>query len=225
MIGVVIPALDEEQLLPALLADLRRVVIPLDVVVVDGGSRDATARVAAAGGARVVASGKRRAAQLNAGAAVARGSWLLFLHADSRLPGAARRALLTAVTNEPDLAWAVFRFAIDVPGFWGGLITAAQRVRQRVLRLPYGDQGLLVRRDLFDSVGGFPDLPLMEDVALVRRLRRHAPLRTLPASLVTSGRRYAARGVVRTWLLHGALLVLYGLGVSPARLARWRARR
>jgi hypothetical protein len=222
--GVVIPTLDEERALPGLLADLGKVLVPLDVVVVDGGSRDRTAAVATAAGIRVVRRAPGRAGQLNAGAAAVEGAWLLFLHADSRLPPSARRALLAAVTDEPDLSWGVFRFALDLGGFWGWLIALGQRVRQRMLGLPYGDQGLLVSRELFDAVGGFPDLPLMEDVAMVQRLRRRAALRTLPAPLVTSGRRYVARGAARTWLWHSALLALYLLGMSPARLARWRGR-
>lgn len=224
-IGVVIPTLNEAEALPALLQDLRRVLVPLDVVVADGGSADATVDIARSADARVVVTDTGRGKQLNAGADVARGGWLLFLHADSRLPAPARRALLVAVTNAPDLGWAVFRFAIDLPGRRGRWIEAGQRMRERLLRLPYGDQGLLVRRDLFDAVGGFPDLPLMEDVAMVGRLRQHAPLTVLPAPLVTSGRRHAARGPFGTGLRHTILMALYLVGVPPARLARWRGQR
>jgi hypothetical protein len=174
-------------------------------------------------GARVVRADRGRARQLNAGARAARGPWLLFLHADSRLPAAARRALLAAVVDRPDLDAAVFRFALDLPGFWGRFVEFGQALRQRLLALPYGDQGLLIRRTLFESLGGYADIPVMEDVELVRRARHRASLSVLPAPLVTSGRRYAARGPLRTWLEHSALLALYFLGVAPARLARWRA--
>lgn len=225
MIGVVIPTLDEERALPALLGDLARIPIPVDLLVADGGSRDRTAMVATQAGARVLGAARGRAAQLNAGAAATAGSWLLFLHADSRLPVAARRVLLAAVIDAPDLQWAVFRFAIDLPGWWGRFVTVGQRLREAMLGLPYGDQGLLVRRDLFETVGGFPELPIMEDVAMVRRLRRHARGRTLPAPLVTSSRRYTERGPARVWLQHSALLLLYLLGVPPRVLARWRTPR
>jgi rSAM/selenodomain-associated transferase 2 len=226
VIGVVIPTLDEEQRLPGLLGDLRCLAgaVPLDVVVADGGSSDATAAAAARGGARVLATSRGRAHQLNAGAAAARGEWLLFLHADSRLPPAARRALLAALVDEPDLGAAVFRFAIDLPGPWKRFIELGQALRQRLYGLPYGDQGLLVRRTLFQAVGGYADLPLLEDVALIRALRRRGvAIRTLPAALVTSGRRYRAHGVLRTWLLNVALISLYLIGVPARRLARWRA--
>ncbi len=228
MIGVVIPTLDEASYLPGLLADLQRVhpIVPLDVVVADGGSRDGTRRVAAAGGARAVVAPRGRARQLNAGAAAAGGEWLLFLHADSRLPPAARRALLAALVDEPELAAAVFRFAIDLPPPWKQFIELGQALRARLYRLPYGDQGLLIRRELFRAVGGYADIEIMEDVDMIRRIRRRSiAIRTLPAALVTSGRRYGARGVLRTWLAHVLLISLYLLGVPPRRLARLRGGR
>jgi len=222
MIGVVIPTLNEAGTLPALLADLRRVAVPLDVVVADGGSTDATRAAAAAGGARVLAAPRARATQMNAGARAAKGEWLLFLHADCRLPPPARRALLEGVVDAPELEAAVFRFAIDLPAGWKRFIELGQALRQALYGLPYGDQGLLVRRALFESVGGFPDLPLLEDVALLRLLRRRVRVHTLPASVQTSGRRYRRDGVLRTWLRHTWIIMLYLAGVSPGRLARWR---
>jgi len=222
MIGVVIPTLNEALTLPALLADLRRVAVPLDVIVVDGGSSDGTPAAATARGARVMTAPRARAAQMNAGARAVSGDWLLFLHADCRLPPAARRALLAGVVDSPELEAAVFGFAIELPRGWKRFIEIGQTIRQACYGLPYGDQGLLVRRALFESVGGFPDLPLLEDVALLRLLRRRAPVRILPASVVTSGRRYLRDGVLRTWLRHTGLILLYFAGVSPQRLARWR---
>jgi rSAM/selenodomain-associated transferase 2 len=223
MIGVVIPTLDEADSLPLLLDDLRRLVVPLDIVVADGGSSDGTPAVARAAGAHLVAAPRGRARQLNAGADAARGEWLLFLHADCRLPPPARRALLAAAVDDPGARAAVFRFAIDLPPPGKGFIERGQRLRQALFRLPYGDQGLLLSRELFHAVGGFPDIPIMEDVEMIRRLgRRRVEVRTLPAPLLTSGRRYRERGVVRTWLQHTALISLYLAGVSPGRLARLR---
>ena len=222
MIGVVIPTLNEAGTLPALLADLRRVAVPLDVVVADGGSTDATRAAAAAGGARLLDAPRTRATQMNAGARAVKGEWLLFLHADCRLPPPARRALLEGVVDAPELEAAVFRFAIDLAGGWKRFIELGQALRQALYGLPYGDQGLLVRRALFESVGGFPELPLLEDVALLRLLRRRARVCTLPAAIHTSGRRYRRDGVLRTWLRHTGIIMLYLAGVSPGRLARWR---
>jgi len=117
---------------------------------------------------------------------------------------------------------AVFEFAIDLPRFWRRFIETGQAVRESLSGLAYGDQGLLIRRELFQSVGGYPDLPLMEDVAMIRMVRRRTRVTQLPASLLTSGRRYRRGGVLRTWLKHTALISLYLLGASPARLAGWR---
>ncbi len=223
MIGAVIPTLNEAQTLPALLADLHELarVAPLDVVVVDGGSSDGTRARAAAGGARVVQAHRGRARQLNRGAMVVRGDWLLFLHADCRFTDAARTTLLTALEPSGGVQAAVFRFAIDLPRFWRRFIETGQAVREALSGLAYGDQGLLIRRGLFQSVGGYPDVPLMEDVAMMRLLRRRTPVTRLPAPLLTSGRRYRHGGVLRTWLKHTALISLYLIGASPTHLGRW----
>ncbi len=225
MIGVVIPTLNEESALPGLLADLQRLgaTVPLDLVVADGGSTDGTLSRAAALGVRAISASRGRARQLNAGAEAVGGRWLLFLHADSRLPAPARRALLAAAVDEPELQAAVFRFAIDLPSGWKRFIEVGQAIRQALFGLPYGDQGLLIRRELFQAVGGFADLPVMEDVELIRRIKRWGvTLRTLPAPLVTSGRRYLSAGPARTWLKHVLLISLYLAGVPPHWLARWR---
>src|SRR5213594_4445870 len=228
VIGVVIPTLNEASYLPGLLADLQclRQIVPLDVVVADGGSRDGTLAVAERAAARTLVGPAGRARQLNAGAAAARGEWLLFLHADVRVPPAARRALLAAVVDAPPPVpqVAVFRFAIDLPAPWKRFIELGQALRQRLYHLPYGDQGLLIRRELFHATGGYADIEIMEDVEMIRRMkRRRVEIRALSGALVTSGRRYRERGVLRTWLSNVMLIALYLLGVPPRRLARWRA--
>lgn len=223
-LGAVIPTLNEAQFLPTLLVDLRQLgrSLPLDIVVADGGSSDDTQAIAAAVGARVLSAPRGRAKQLNAGMRAVRGEWLLFLHADVRLGVDAQRALAAAVAPTSEARAAVFRFAIELPWFWKHFIEVGQRVREVLWGLPYGDQGLLVRRELFESVGGFPELPLMEDVAIIRLLRQRTAIHRLPAPLLTSGRRYLRDGIVRTWLRHTALITLYYMGVSTDRLARWR---
>ncbi len=223
-LAVVIPTLNEAEALPLLLDDLEALgrLVPLDIVVADGSSTDGTAACALESGARVVPAPRGRARQLNAGARAACGEWLLFLHADSRLPPEAQRALCRVVSGSARFDAAVFRFAIDLPPLWRQLVESAQALREAVWRLPYGDQGLLVQRELFESIGGYPELPLMEDVAIIRALRQRTRIERLPAALVTSGRRYRRDGIVRTSLEHIALIAFYFLGVSPARLARWR---
>lgn len=222
-LSVVIPALNEAETLPLLLEDLRPLSGPgVEVLVVDGGSRDATVAVARAAGARVLISAPGRGRQLRLGAAAATGDWLLFLHADSRLARDAIEALRTALDRPPPFTVAVFQFAIDLPHVWKAFIERGQAVRQALLRLPYGDQGLLVRRAAFEAIGGYPDIPIMEDVALVEKLRRRWTVERLPARLLTSGRRYLDRGVLRTWLQHTVLIFLFGVGVAPSTLAAWR---
>ncbi|PYO81729.1 MAG: glycosyltransferase, partial [Gemmatimonadetes bacterium] len=129
-----------------------------------------------------------------------------------------------AVVDAPVPQVAVFRFAIDLPAPWKRFIELGQALRQRLYHLPYGDQGLLIRRELFHATGGYADIEIMEDVEMIRRMkRRRVEIRALSGALVTSGRRYRERGVLRTWLTNVMLIALYLLGVPPRRLARWRA--
>jgi rSAM/selenodomain-associated transferase 2 len=218
-VGVVIPTLNEAAELPNLLADLARVALPLDIVIADGGSSDGTLTVAREHGARVVMSASGRGRQLNTGATALAAPWLCVVHADVRMPQVARDALCRAVHQGADAA--VWRLRIDTEETWGRLMEAGARVRDRVGGLPYGDQGLLVRRTLFDAVGGYPDVPIMEDVGLIRALGRRCTIRRLDASLVVSPRRWRREGPYRTWLRNTALLTAYLLRVPPHRLARW----
>lgn len=218
-LGVVIPTLNEAGTLPGILSDLAHLGLPATVVVADGGSTDGTVAEAERCGARVVSAPRGRGPQLNAGAAALDTEWLLFLHADVRLSADARLALERAVAESEHAA--VFGLAIDAPGLWPRVMELGARVRDRLGGLPYGDQGLLVRRPQFDRAGGYPDIPIMEDVALIRSLRRLGPIRRLPASLRVSPRRWLREGPYRTWARNTALLVAWRAGVSPHRLARW----
>jgi len=218
-LGVVIPTLNEAETLPRLLGDVAQLGISTDVVVADGGSTDATLEVARAAGARVVTAHRGRGPQLNAGAAAARGDWLCFLHADVRMSEPARAELLRALGNST--AAAVWRLAIDAGGSWPRIMEWGARLRDRLGGLPYGDQGLLVKRSLFESVGGFPDVPIMEDVAMVRALRSRVRIERLRAPLLVSPRRWQREGPYRTWLRNSFLITAYHAGVSPVTLAKW----
>ena len=215
---MVIPVLDAATELPQMLAALAGVAQLGEVIVVDGGSRDASVRIARR--ARVIEAPRGRGSQLAAGAKVARCDWLLFLHADSRpLPGwdAAVRAFIAAPGAEERAGYFTLALDDDAP--------AARRVehlaawRCRALALPYGDQGLLIHRSLYQAAGGYPALLLMEDVAMARRLGR-ARLRPLGAMILTSPSRYRRDGYWRRSLRNLLCLSLYFLGVPPARIAQ-----
>ncbi len=218
-LGVVIPAVNEAANLPGILADLRLLESRCDLVVVDGGSDDDTVGVARRAGARVITAPRGRASQLNAGARAVVGEWLCFVHADVRMPAASRRVLLETLSD--GTAAAVWRFAIDAPGMWFRVVEFGALLRDLLGGLPYGDQGLVVRREVYEAVGGFPSIPLMEDVAMVRAVRRHVPIRRLPAPLRVSARRWNREGPYRTWVRNIALVSAFLAGVPPERLVRW----
>ena len=218
-LSVVIAARHEARALPSLLADLApgRAQL-LDVVVVDGASRDGTARLARLAGARVLPSEPCRGAQLAAGVAASDGAWLLLLHADARLPRGWQGLVADAMERGPQGAWA-FRLAVDAPGPALRLVEALVTLRSRWRRLPYGDQGLLVSRELLQAAGGIRPLPLMEDLDLVLRLRRLAAIGLLPGSLRVSGRRWRRLGVLGTALANARLRRAWRRGTPPELLA------
>jgi rSAM/selenodomain-associated transferase 2 len=231
MISVVIPTLNAEATLaPTLTALVSSAVDGLtrEVIVVDGGSTDRTAQIAEEAGATFITCSGGRGPQLKAGADLARFPWLLFLHADTELePGWEREAIafMEAVERgkRPPAA-AAFRFALDDMGFGPRSLELLVAARCGLLRLPYGDQGLLLPRTLYTEVGGFAPLQLMEDVDLVRRLgrRRIAMLRT---RAVTSALRYRREGYLSRSLRNQLCLILYFLGVPVPTVGRIYGRR
>jgi len=191
----------------------------VDIIIVDGGADpEIESIVTAHGRATLCRTTVGRAHQMNAGAASAAGEWLLFLHADSTLP----QGWLQAIADlGDDTAGGWFRFALDDTAWQARVIEQLVAWRVRCLRLPYGDQGLYVRRRVFQQLGGFRELPLLEDVEFVRRLIRIGRVVELPLVLRTSSRRWHRDGWFRRSMKNLAIVGLYLAGVPPARLARW----
>ncbi len=219
-LSIVVPALDEAAGIAGTLAALA----PLraaghELVVVDGGSRDATVERSRALADRVITAPRGRARQMNAGAAAARHARLLFLHADTRLPAGAAGAVLAAL--DAGAAWGRFDVRIDGRSCWLRVVAAAMNLRSRLTGIATGDQAIFAMRAAFDAVGGFPDQPLMEDVEISRRLKRRCGRPAcLREKVTTSGRRWDQRGVWRTIWLMWSLRWRYWRGTPAETLAR-----
>jgi rSAM/selenodomain-associated transferase 2 len=218
-LSIVMPVLDEaaeiEAALQALVPYRRRGV---EVIVVDGGSSDSTPELARPLADRVIAAPRGRSLQMNAGAAAAQGDVLLFLHADTRLPDNADRLLLDGLAHS-GRAWGHFNVRIDGGGLLR-VVAATMNLRSRLTGIATGDQALFVARAAFESVGGFPPIALMEDVALSAKLKRRGRPLALRARATTSARRWRAHGTLRTVLLMWRLRLRFFLGADPAKLAR-----
>ena len=235
-ISVIIPALDECAVIGDAI-DRVREGEPWEIIVVDGHSRDATAAVAESHGARVVVSEPGRGRQMNAGAAVATGEVLLFLHADTALPAGFTSHVARAMTDPAPapgpgsapgpgrrarIVAGAFGLRIDAPQKSFRLIEAAVDRRSRWLGLPYGDQAIFLGTETFRAVGGYPEVDAMEDFAMIRRLRKMGRIAIVPESVTTSARRWLSGGVWRTTLMNQVCVWAWLAGVSGTRIASWR---
>jgi len=223
-LSVIIPALDEEASIARAILSCREAG-PCEVIVVDGGSRDRTAEIARGRADAVIIAPRGRATQMNAGAAVAGGEILLFLHADTLLPRGAVPVVIGAL-QDPAVIGGAFRVRLAASSGAGRYIRATLGItgraigaRARVTRAFTGDQAIFVRAETFRSVGGYPEIPLMEDVELSRRMRRAGKTVLLPLRVETSGRRWEAWGPLRTVLFMWRLRIGYLLGRTPSRCA------
>ena len=220
-ISVVLPVLNEEQSIRGTLQSLIRLT-PYEIIVVDGGSRDRTLEICKEFAVDVMHAERGRARQMNVGARRSSGEVLLFLHADTRLPQSALNDIAAALSDSRYLAG---RFDVELAGaHWmlkviGTLINC----RSRATKIATGDQALFVRREVFERMGGFPDIPLMEDIAFCRALKRIGGVACLRSRVITSARRWERDGVWRTIFKMWSLKVCYLAGVSPMRLKRFYA--
>lgn len=219
-ISVIVPLLNERRVLRQLIAELQQHrQNGCEVILVDGGSHDGSTELARAAGLAVLTSEPGRARQMNTGARRARGDILLFLHADTRLPGGAITLIRRALADE-SRTWGFFAVQIEGSSRLLRLVAFLMNQRSRLTGIATGDQAIFVRRTTFERLSGFPEQPLMEDVEISRRLKRTARPVCLRARVSTSGRRWETRGILKTILLMWTLRFAYWVGARPETLAR-----
>jgi rSAM/selenodomain-associated transferase 2 len=220
-LSVVIPTLNEADRVAGCIGSAAEAGV--EVLVVDGGSQDGTPDRARAAGALVIPAPAGRARQLAVGAREAHGDTVLFLHADTTLPRGWSQAVRGAL-DDPRVVGGAFRFRFDERSPALRVIEWGARLRGALLRLPYGDQGLFLRRAVLEEMGGVPQAPIMEDLDLVRAMRRRGRVALLRLPATTSARVYRARGTWRTWLRNLLAAVAWGLGFERERIAAWYRR-
>ncbi|MEA5520950.1 TIGR04283 family arsenosugar biosynthesis glycosyltransferase [Limnoraphis robusta] len=225
IISIIIPVLNEEKTIISVLSKLQNTP-NLEMIIVDGGSQDNTIKVVDKFGkntnieVRILETIRGRAHQMNMGAKAATGEILLFLHADTQLPERFEK-WVRQVLDEPNIIAGAFELKIAASVIGLRWVEQGVKWRSQYLQMPYGDQGIFLKASTFWEVGGFPELPLMEDFQLVRQLRRRGKIVLVPVAVTTSGRRWQKLGVLRTTLINQMIIIAYLLGISPSTLANW----
>jgi len=225
LVSIIVPVFNEETFLPSFLEHLSHFEL-CNVLVVDGTSTDGSNRLLQQWVSlnperrHLLVSERGRAKQMNLGGIAATGLVLLFLHADSIMPSSGISAIRCAM-EKPSVVGGAFRLRIDAPGLFFRWVERWANLRSQIFRLPYGDQAIFVRRSVFIEMNGYADLPLMEDVEFIQRLKRYGRCLLLPERVTTSPRRWVKRGALYTTIRNMILIILYFLGVSPAYLAKW----
>ena len=223
-ISIIVPVLNEEIVITKTLKSLQKDEA-IEVIVVDGGSQDKTVQLVKSMGLKIIKSAQTgRALQMNQGALLATGNILLFLHADTLLPQGYDKLILDSFSDSKIVGGA-FQLKIDLSLLSLRLIETLVNWRSKFFSIPYGDQGIFVKNSVFQEIGGFTNLPIMEDFEFVQRLKKRGEIVILSAKVVTSARRWQELGVIRTTLINQLIVLGYYLGVSPKRLARWYRKR
>ncbi|HLW71709.1 MAG TPA: TIGR04283 family arsenosugar biosynthesis glycosyltransferase [Candidatus Binataceae bacterium] len=218
-LAVIVPMLNEERAIATTLRALRIGAPVAEIIVADGGSNDDSVAIARTLADTVITAPRGRARQMNAGAAAARGDVLAFVHADTLVP-TDFAGQIAAALDDPAIVGGRFDVRLNAASPSYRLLSTLINWRSRVMRSATGDQAIFVRREVFERLGGYPDIKICEDVALVRRLRRAGRLACLRARVTTSARRWQSRGLIRTVLTMWTIKSLFLLGVSPAWLKR-----
>ncbi|MCI0733785.1 MAG: TIGR04283 family arsenosugar biosynthesis glycosyltransferase [Methylococcaceae bacterium] len=219
-LSIIVPALNEAAAIGSTLAGLRNLDSDgLEIIVVDGGSADRTAEIARRYADQVLIESRGRAIQMNRGAEQARGTYLLFLHADTRVPPDAFEVLCRCLRR--NCVWGRFDIRLSGPNAPFRVVEFCINLRSRLTGIATGDQGIFVKRTIFQTLGGFPEIPIMEDIALSKILKNIAAPVCLRQALTTSSRRWEQDGMLRTILLMWSLRLFYFFGTDPQELARW----
>ncbi|AVH72272.1 TIGR04283 family arsenosugar biosynthesis glycosyltransferase [Nostoc sp. 'Lobaria pulmonaria (5183) cyanobiont'] len=221
-ISIIIPVINEAGNIKEAIATTQQS-INIEVIVVDGSSKDDTVKIAQSLGVKVISSPPGRAVQMNAGAVAASSEILLFLHADSRLPTGFDEMIRTAL-QQPGIVAGAFKLRIDASLLSLRWVEWGVNVRSHFYQMPYGDQAIFLTKQVFHQIGSFPELPIMEDFELMRRLKRTGRIVIIPTPVVTSARRWLQKGVLKTTLLNQIVIIAYLLGISPERIRRWYRR-
>lgn len=218
-ISIIIPTLNESKNIQATLSSTQ-ISTNIEVIVVDGGSKDNTVDIVESLGVKVITGYQNRARQMNAGAKNATGDILLFLHADTVLPADFDAMIRTALQQPLTVAGA---FALRINATQSGLrlVEWGVKLRSKWFNMPYGDQAIFITKDKFNDIGGFPELPIMEDFELIRNLKSLGKITFIPVPVITSPRRWLKKGILQTTLINQIVIIAYFLGVSPQRIRSW----
>ncbi|MGF2038128.1 MAG: TIGR04283 family arsenosugar biosynthesis glycosyltransferase [Nostoc sp. CmiVER01] len=218
-ISIIIPAINEAGNIKKAIATTQAN-LHIEVIVVDGGSSDDTVAIAQSLGVKIISSSPGRAVQMNRGAVAASGEILLFLHADTCLPTGFDDMVRTAL-QQPETVAGAFKLQIDASLLSLRWVELGVNLRSHFYQMPYGDQAIFLTKAAFQQIGGFPELFIMEDFELMRRLKRIGRIVIIPTPVVTSARRWLKKGVFKTTLLNQIVIIAYLLGVSPKRIRCW----